>query len=218
MTASSLMTSKFWQDDSNTHPSPCQLDGASSHHSLWHWPVPPKYIKITPILKETLQDWRTVVRQLCRIPTDVLQLTAAYPDYLGYSDACKTGVGGVWLGVSEDIGFYVWRLEWLEDIQNDLCTGSNPNGTITMNDLELAGVILEWFVLECLVHDLVFRSIGINCDNSTSVTWLTKMRTAKSKIAARLFRLLSMRMHRRRTAPLLAIGIAGLENDMADIS
>ena len=178
----------------------------------------PKYIKISPLLKETLQDWRTVVRQLCSIPTHVLQLTAAYPDYLGYSDSCKTGVGGVWMGVSKDIGFFVWRLEWPKDIQDALCTGSNPNGTITMNDLELAGVILEWLVLECLVKDLVFRSLGINCDNSTSVTWLTKMRTAKSKIAARLLRFLSMRMHRRRTAPLLTIGIAGLDNDMADIS
>ena len=47
----------------------------------------PKYIKMLTLLKETLQDWGTVVRQLCSIPTHVLQpLTAAYPDYLGYSD------------------------------------------------------------------------------------------------------------------------------------
>ena len=178
----------------------------------------PKKIFIRGILKETLKDWRTVIKQLGKIPTHVMQLVATYPDFLGYSDACGTGVGGVWMGITEDIGYIVWRMEWPQDIIDELCTSSNPKGRLTMNDLELAGVVLEWLVLECLIPDLIFKSIGINCDNSTAVTWITKMRTSKSMVAARLLRLLSMRLHRRRTAPLLTIGIAGLDNDMADIS
>ena len=85
------------------------------------------------------------------------------------------------MGITEDIGYIVWRMEWPQDVIDDLCTSSNPKGRLTMNDLELAGVVLEWLVLECLIPDLIFKSIlGINCDNSTAVTWITKVRTSKS--------------------------------------
>ena len=159
-----------------------------------------------------------MIKQLGKIPTHVMQLVATHPDFLGYSDACGTGVGGVWMGIIEDIGYIVWRMEWPQDIIDNLCTSSNPKGRLIMNDMELAGVVLEWLVLESLIPDLIFKSIGINCDNSTVVTWITKMRTSKSMVAARLLRLLLMQLHRRRTAPLLTIGIAGLDNDMVDIS
>ena len=178
----------------------------------------PKFIEITPELNECLADWKTIVKHIKNNPTHVLQLVDGYPDYLGYTDACKKGAGGVWMGVTEDIGFVTWRVEFPEDIQNELCTSENPKGSITMNDLELAGVILGWLVLEKLVPDLRFKHVGMNCDNSTAVAWSNKYRSAKSIPAARLLRLLSIRMHRRQVSPLLVIHISGDENDMADKS
>ena len=87
-----------------------------------------------------------------------------------------------------------------------------------MNDLELAGVVLGWLVLEKLVPNLRFKHVGMNCDNTSAVAWTNKFRTAKSIPAARLLRLLSLRMHRRQVSPLLVINIAGDDNDMADKS
>ena len=83
-----------------------------------------------------------------------------------------------------------------------------------MNNLELAGVILGWLVLEKLVPNLRFKHVGMNCDNSTAVSWSNKYRTAKSIQAAQLLRLLSLRMHRQQVSPLLVIHISGDDNDM----
>ena len=58
----------------------------------------------------------------------------------------------------------------------------------------------------------------MNCDNTSAVSWTYKYRTAKSIPAARLLRLLSLRMHRHQVSPLLVINIAGDDNDMADKS
>ena len=178
----------------------------------------PKMIKMDEELVECLEDWRTILKHLAVHPTHVLQLVDGYPDFLGYTDACKKGAGGVWMGLTEDIGYVVWRVEFPEDIQDDLCTQENPNGSVTMNDLELAGVVLGWLVLEKLVPNLRFKHVGMNCDNSSAVSWSNKYRTAKSIPAARLLRLLSLRMHRRQVSPLLVISIAGDDNDMADKS
>ncbi len=178
----------------------------------------PKRIKMTEIISQTLRDWRTIIRKLTVTPTHVLQLVDGYPDYIGYSDACRLGASGIWFGVTEDIGFVVWRVEFPTDIKDNLCTSNNPNGTITMNDLELAGVLLEWLVLEHLVKDLKFKHVGMNCDNSVSVTWTRKFRTSKSIAAARLLRLLSLRLHKRQSSPSLTIGVRGDDNGMADVA
>ena len=178
----------------------------------------PKFVNMTEELSECLADWRTIVKHLTKNPTHVLQLVDGYPDFIGYTDACKKGAGGVWFGLTEDIGHVVWRVEFPPDIQEELCTRENPKGKITMNDLELAGVVLGWLVLEKLVPDLRFKHVGMNCDNSTAVSWTNKYRTAKSIPAARLLRLLSLRMHRRKVCPMLVISIAGEDNDMADKS
>ena len=122
------------------------------------------------------------------------------------------------MGVTEDIGYVVWRVKWPEDIANNLVTWENPTGKYTMNDLELAGVVLEWLVLEALVPNLIFKSAGMNCDNSTGTAWATKFRTAKSAAAAKLLRLLAFRIYMRKAAPAMTIGVAGIENDMADVA
>ena len=178
----------------------------------------PKFIPMTDDLKECLSDWKTILKHLSEHPTHVLQLVDGYPDYLGYTDSCKKGAGGVWMGITSDIGYIVWRVEFPLDIQQNLCTSNNPNGTITMNDLELAGLVLGWLVLEHIVKDLRFKHIGMNCDNTSAVSWVNKYRTAKSIAGARLLRLLSLRMHKRKVSPLLVISIAGDDNDMADKS
>ena len=66
---------------------------------------------IKGILKEILKDWHMVIKQLEEIPMHVMQLVAKYPNYLGYSDACEIGVGGVWVGITDKFGHIVWRLK-----------------------------------------------------------------------------------------------------------
>lgn len=179
----------------------------------------PKFLIMNEEPQECLTDWRTILKHLAKHPTHILQLVNGFLDFLGYTNACGKRAGGVWIGLTEDIRHVVWRVELPEDNQQNLCTSDNPNGTITMNDLELAGMVLGWLVLEKLVPDMQFKNIGIDCDNSSAVSWSNKYhRTANSIPAARLLLLLSLHMHQRQVSPLLFISIKGDKNDMVDKS
>ena len=103
-------------------------------------------ITITTILRKALRDWCTIIKQVLRIHTHILQLVDGFLDFLGYCDLCYIEVGGVLMGITKNISYIVWRLPWPKEIQDNLVMYSNPNSRITMNDLELAGIILEWLV------------------------------------------------------------------------
>ena len=59
---------------------------------------------------------------------------------------------------------------------------------------------------------------GLQCDNSSIVSWTTKFTAARSFQAGHLLRALALRQQICRSAPILVISIAGLLNDMADIA
>jgi hypothetical protein len=73
------------------------------------------------------------------------------PGYIGHCDASKLGAGGVWLSGTRTLSPIVWRVEWPEDIRNNVVSFDNPSGTITNSDLEMAGMLLHFLVLEHLV-------------------------------------------------------------------
>eukprot|EP00957_Ditylum_brightwellii_P147716 11248413-Ditylum_brightwellii.AAC.1 len=51
---------------------------------------------LTPMLQEAIKDWRTIIQYMRKHPTSVLQLVSDFPHYLGYTNVCKLGAGGVW--------------------------------------------------------------------------------------------------------------------------
>ena len=69
----------------------------------------------------------------------------------------------------------VWRLAFLLDISQDVVSLSNPNGSITNSDLELAAEVLAVGVLIAKVVLLKHQSIGTLCDNSPTFSWIDKM-------------------------------------------
>ena len=120
----------------------------------------PEFINLTPELKQCLKDWQVVIRHMEKNPTSVLQLVTDYPSYIGYSDSCGIGTGGTWSSGVESLPPFLWKLEWPLDIKNNLVTESNPDGQISMNDLELAGMVLNIFALECNVQSLRHKHIA----------------------------------------------------------
>ena len=105
-------------------------------------------------------------------PISFLELIPAHPQYIGYVDACKKGVGGVWYSTTPNTKpfYYFWREQWPEDIAQNLVSTTNKKGTISINDLELAGILLHWLVLEYTnPTNLEFKHIGIFCDNLATV-------------------------------------------------
>jgi hypothetical protein len=97
---------------------------------------------------------------------------------------------------------------------------SNPTGTLTNSDLEMAAVVLQLNVLEPLVATMRHKSVHIHSDNTPSVAWWTKMatKTAKSDAAHRLVRGLAIRQRLLESSPVNITHVAGKENTLADIT
>ena len=66
---------------------------------------------------------------------------------MGVKDASGQGVGGIIVGENNECTPTVFRVEWPDDIKQDLVSEKNPNGQITNSDLEMAGLLLLWLVI-----------------------------------------------------------------------
>jgi hypothetical protein len=70
-------------------------------------------------------------------------------DYVGVKDASLHGVGGVIVGDKKACIPTVFRLEWPDDIKQEvLLTNSGKQGNLTNSDLEMAGLLLLFLVME----------------------------------------------------------------------
>lgn len=143
-------------------------------------------------------------------------LVPILPHLHGYTDACKFGAGGVWIiPLANNTNYYIY---WSVDFSPVVIQQFN-NDIISINDLEMVGVLLGWLValehlLPILQHIL---QCGMQCDNSATVSW-TKKFAAGSFWAGHLFCTLALHQQVCRSAPILVISIAGLLNNMADIA
>jgi hypothetical protein len=178
----------------------------------------PAHIFTSRYLLEALKDWRLIIQHMKANPTSVLQLVTDFPNFVGFSDACKLGAGGVWSPGIDACEYTVWQLEWPEDIQQRLVSTSNHAGDISINDLELAGIIINFIVLEIISPTLKHKHVGTYCDNTSAVSWANKLRTSKSIPAARLLRLLGLRLLASKASSLTTLSIPGDNNQMADVS
>ena len=174
---------------------------------------------MTQNLKQCLTDWQTLIKLIGSRPTSVLEIVPRDPTYIGYVDASGTAVGGVWTSGTSTIQPTVWWVEWPMEIQTELVSRTNPNGKISINDLETAGILLAWLVLEKIAPTtLKHKHIGLHCDNNAAVNWIQRKSTATSTIAGHLLRAIALRLHTHKTGPLQVIHIPGKDNTMADVA
>ena len=150
-----------------------------------------KQIPIKAQLKASLKDWWTLVQHLGAHPTPVQFLVSEYPNYIQYTNACKFGAGGIITPGLDSIEYWVWQFEWPKDTQDEMITKADPTGNLTINDLELTGLVLGWLVLKNVcANNLLYKQIGSFCDNPSAISWTYKGSTSTSIAAARLLRLL----------------------------
>ena len=144
----------------------------------------PSYITVTENICLALEDWRAIIQYMRRTPTPVLRLVPTTAHFIGYSDACKLGCSGIWSPAAATIPYTVWHVEFPHNIQSSLITDTNPSGTVTINDLELAGVVLQILVLTCCKHNRTNAHLALYCDITSAVSWTYKMCTSTSTVAA----------------------------------
>ena len=175
------------------------------------------YLHKDGTLLEAISDVRTILQASTKCPTQCKDLVANWPDYIGIVDASSHGVGGVVIGELSEITPTVFRLQWPEEIRKEVVSFDNPNGNLTNSDLEMAGYLLLWLCIEGTAKDLCHKHIAIFSDNSPSVSWVTKMASRKSRVAAQLVRALALRLNIQQTCPLTPVHIPGVENALTDI-
>ena len=174
-------------------------------------------VTLTAPLKQALQDWTTILQCIGKRPTSILELTPKKPDFIGYVDASGFGAGGVWFSGESKLIPTVWRITWPKEIQARLVSFTNPRGTITNSDLEMAGHLLHWLILELIAPiSLKHKCAGIFSDNTPTVSWAYKLSSTKSIVAGHLLRALAVRLHVHQASPLLTTHVAGEDNTMAD--
>jgi hypothetical protein len=142
-------------------------------------------------VRKALLDFGVLIRDLASRPTHVSKLVQNPLDYVGYCDASGWDMGGLWFGGRQTLEATVWRVKWPADITTSIISDSNPSGTITNSDLEMAGVLMHESVLEEALgaEAMVTAQMAIGCNNSAAVAWTQRMAThSKSPTSFRLLK------------------------------
>jgi len=150
-------------------------------------------------------------------PTPCMDLIPALADYSGYCDASKAGAGGIWVGLNRALPPIVWQVPFPPDIQAAVISEANPRGCISNSDLEMMGLLLQWLVLERF-GTLQHAHVACWCDNTPTVAWATRLLSTKATTAARILRILALRMLACQTSPMTTQHITGTLNTMADFA
>ena len=172
------------------------------------------FVRITDDLKAIFDDFKWLFAEVANKPIRIAQLVPNLPRIHGYVDACRNGIGGVWIipTATGKLRLIVWTIEIPDDLRNLF-----DADILTINDFEMAGVLCAWLILECVLPTMEQVQAGIRCDNTSAVHWSKKF-TARSKIAGHLLRALALRQQLCGAAPFLVCSIPGSENDMADVA
>jgi hypothetical protein len=167
-------------------------------------------------LRVTILEMRVLLRESIAAPTKCRELVSGWPHLIGYSDASGIGFGGVVIGELDAVPPTVFRGQWPPDITKDLVSVTNPNGRLSISDLEMAGLVLLWLVIEAVAPTMAEKNFAMFSDNSPSVSWIDRMASKKSAIGAHLLRALTLRLKMKHCCPITPLHVAGKHNMMAD--
>ncbi|KAI2494663.1 adenylate kinase [Fragilaria crotonensis] len=171
-------------------------------------------VRLTQHVYDTADDFTTLVDSLAERPTRLTELVPTAPTHIGACDACQVGMGGVWLACDERTPPFVWRQRFAPLVAGALITSDNPRGSLSISDLELAGMIAHKDALAS-THDIRERTIWVASDNRAAVSWSTK--GSSTSVAARAYLLRLNALHQRHYRYLARHHyIPGPVNSMAD--
>jgi Reverse transcriptase (RNA-dependent DNA polymerase). len=181
-----------------------------------------KRVPLNADVHRALEDFRWIITHIAERPTRIAELVPLLPSALCYHDASGTGSGGVWFPATHLAPRasltrqpILWRYQWPEVIQQALITETNPKGTISISDLELAGGILHLLDVLCQTYDIRERTIVSKTDNLAALFWQRKGSTTSGTTPPYLLRLLGMHQRLHHYIPRHDY-IPGGSNPMAD--
>jgi len=168
-------------------------------------------------LHAAISNCRTILRESTSRPTRCHELVAGWPDFIGVVDTSSHGVGGVIIGELSECLPTVFRLQRPSDMTANVISEATLKGTITNSDLELAGLVLLWLMMEHICGPLAEKRIALFSDNSPTVSWVQRMACCSSLVAEQLIRVLALRFNLQKVCPITMLHIAGDQNSMTKI-
>ena len=82
--------------------------------------------------------------------------------------------------------------------KDDVVTESNPNGRITDSDLEMAGLLMLWRVMESICDIPIACHCALFSDNKPMMSWVCQMAANRSLVAKQLLQALALRLRLKR--------------------
>jgi hypothetical protein len=124
----------------------------------------------------------------------------------------------VWFSGDLHLEPRVWRVAFPSDISSQVISNSNPTGTLTNSDLEMAAVLLHYMVLQQCTP-MKHKRAGTFSDNTPTVAWSTQMADwSQLPTAGRLLRGLAAIQRETQAGPYTMVSVAGKKNQMADMA
>jgi hypothetical protein len=111
----------------------------------------------------------------------------------------------------------VFRWEWLDDIKHNIISLTNPTGKLTNSDLEMAGLVILWLVIEGVCLNLRKKRVTLFSNNLPTVSWVARLASKRSLVAEQLVQALALHLKTMHTCPLTPMHIEGIHNKIADI-
>jgi len=186
-------------------------------NAVLRWAPQTVYLHRNEHLRQAIVDIRALLRESTVRPTKCTELVSDWPDFIGIKDASGHGVGGIIVGEKMGCPPTVFRLKWPEYISNDINTAENPRGRLTNSDLELAGLLLLWLVMEDVCKPPPACHVALFSDNQPTVHWVERLASKSSAVAGQLLRALALRLKLKAASPLTPQHIRGIENAITDI-
>jgi len=154
------------------------------------------YLQRNPMLRAAIMGCQMLLLESSDSSTRCRELVGGWPDYISVCDTSSHGVGGVIFGKNEPCIPTVFQWEWPQEIK-DLY----HEGIITNSDLEMAGLLLLWLVMESVCGSLREKRVALFSDNSITVGWVRRLATRGSMVSAYLIRALALRLQLNGTCP-----------------
>ena len=98
----------------------------------------------------------------------------------------------------------VFRLAWIYDLKEFF-----RKGNINNSDLEMAGLLMLWLVMEEVCPKLLSSYVALFSDNSCTIGWLKHLAARCSLVAMQIVQALTLRFKKSGASPLTPLHISG---------
>ena len=96
-------------------------------------------------------------------------------------------------------------MQWPEWVKIEIISSNNCTGTLKSSDLEMAGLLLLWLVMEEVCEVKSRYHVAVLGVNQTKVSWVDQLASKSSVVAGQLLRALALRFKNERSIATGAI-------------